>query len=120
MSDMTTVSPELVLVDPVLREAALAALPMPADSLPGARQAPVAACHREPPRVEVPRPTERAPRLDRFDNQSLRAAPAELDAGRAPTAAFALLAVSGVFGFAYFLGAPVLELIEALGAALPA
>jgi hypothetical protein len=98
---MTRLSPELVLVDPALREAALAALPAPRDCLATRRPTPVVALTRStaPESARVDRDVEHV-------NRSKLAVPL-------------LALVSGGFLFAYFLGSPVLELLDASRAALP-
>ena len=107
---MTRVSPELVLVDPALREAALAGLPAPRDCLAA----------RRPAASVLPTRRTAAPAPLNGDLEPASRPRGDLDHARRLRVAVSLLAlVSGAFLFAYFLGAPVLELLEASRAALP-
>lgn len=120
---VTLVSPELVLVDPLLRAAALAALPQPDDCLACRRSTVVG--QRDVTHARVP---ERLEAVDTSSPVLLGGAPVVPDG--VPTAPFepaasghhtalslpALAAVLAAFLFAYFLGSPLLELVG--GAAL--
>lgn len=126
-NSVEVVSPELVLVDPLLRTAALAALPEPGDCLASGRPAPVAGFNcataaslvlRTGNGVDAPTPAGGTP----DDAIMFAARDVEPETTRhAGTSLRMRAALLGVFLFAYFLGSPLLEFIaDTAQAALPA
>jgi hypothetical protein len=117
---MSSVSPELVLVDPTLREVALASLPAPGDCLARQRPEPAVvgkgrpACLLAEPLGEIAGPGNRSA----LSQPALETVFTERERGRAAEA-LPILAALTAFLFAYFLGSPLLELLEAGRAALP-
>ena len=113
------VSPELVLVDPTLREAALAALPSPSDCLTRPRPSSVArAANTEEPVVPAPAParipetTRRSPApAERPTPVRVHRPPVVADDRRRVGPAILVLLVLCLFLSAYFLGPALLDLL---------
>jgi hypothetical protein len=121
---MGLVSPELALVDPELRAAALAALPTPSDCLSVHRPTPAA--RRSEPLQIVPAPAPQAQAQARASRHSIAVAtvpdhpvvvpapppPPDAHEGRRTAATIRILAVLlCVFLCAYFLVPPLLDLL---------
>lgn len=112
-TSMEPVSPELALVDPLLRAATMTALPEPGDCLarrPGTLELSVVSA-RSPERLEH---VDIPPSTSLDTGRSSRTSVPE----RSARSLAALMALLGAFLFSSFLGSPVLELFgEAVDAA---
>ena len=116
---MTSISPELILVDPALRDSALAALPAPSDCLatplgPGGHPRATKRCasvHGESAALDRPSPALGVPAVQAV-------VPVAHESHHAATA----LLVAGLvcaFLFAYFFGSALLDVLQAGGPLLP-
>lgn len=113
------VSPELVLVDPTLREAALAALPSPSDCLTRPRPASVARAENTqeqlvpaPAPARIPETTLRSPALaERPTPVPVHRPSVVADDRRRVGPAILVLVLLCLFLSAYFLGPALLDLL---------